>query len=200
MTKAVSSATVASLQLYGIPFTLEYESDDNDDDNNSTFGRDSCNSQSDGDEGRSPEADEVDLGRTKAGPDKSDEVKPEVHLTFTLEPTETTRNLGARELVFRSAEKIYENDASVFRGTLSRYSGEDVTVVCKLEASEVAVRCLRHEATMYETKLRDMQGRYIPRFYGLYLGTIASEPAACLILEDCGITVGDFSKIPLLWR
>lgn len=44
---------------------------------------------------------------------------------------------------------------------------------------------LRNEAHLYETNLKNLQGICIPRFYGLYAGTVDDRQAVCLLLEDC---------------
>ena len=57
------------------------------------------------------------------------------------------------------------------------------------------LQAYHHEAETYRTTLSDMQGHYIPSFYGLYVGTVFRDPAVCIILEDCGDPVGSFGNL-----
>lgn len=135
-------------------------------------------------------------------PKKEPEAKPEVPRTFILEPNciSIDSDVVTGDLTFRSTKQIHDGHSSVYKGILSGYSSDTLEVVCKLVTGTKAIDRLRRETKMYETKLCDMQGTGIPIFYGMYTGTVDSEPAACLILEYCGETVGDFSRIKLLWR
>lgn len=57
---------------------------------------------------------------------------------------------------------------------------EEVRVVCKLSVapSLQVERMYHHEASVYENNLYELQGRYIPKFYGLYTGTLRANPAS----------------------
>ena len=110
---------------------------------------------------------------------------------FTLETSDlqaASSYSDLEPLVFESTELIHRGRSRVFRGVLSGAGYFDVPVVCKLRLfTENAYQRLQREAEVYQTKLRDMQGYYIPLFYGLYTGNISfNQCAVCLILEDCG--------------
>ncbi|KAJ3532863.1 hypothetical protein NM688_g7360 [Phlebia brevispora] len=92
---------------------------------------------------------------------------------------------------FRSTALIHDHDTRVYRGLFTRADGQEIMAVCKLfcNAGAKATTRFRNEAKIYQTKLRDLQGRYIPRFYGLYSGDVFGKVSMCMILEDCGESI-----------
>ena len=126
---------------------------------------------------------------------------------FALERSPSRTELGD-DLSFKSTDIIKDDpSAPTYRGILSASGQKPRRVVCKLRMSTDPPvftkynRRLRHEADIYETKLQDMQGSFIPKFYGLFTGSVASKTAICILLEDCGVCVGmSFGAIPFLWR
>ena len=126
--------------------------------------------------------------------------------TFTVERRPTTVELGD-DLIF-TATSVVKNDSNsrAYKGILSATGQQPRNVVCKLRIStDTAVfarydRRLRHEAHIYGDNLQDMQGHYVPRFYGLCTGSVASKPAICLLVEDCGVSVPYYSDLSFPWR
>ncbi|PSR76124.1 hypothetical protein PHLCEN_2v8674 [Hermanssonia centrifuga] len=55
---------------------------------------------------------------------------------------------------------------------------------------------LEVEAELYNTRLKDLQGTDVPRFFGLFTGIIEGFPIriACILLEYCGPTMGGYFK------
>ena len=95
----------------------------------------------------------------------------------------------------------YDDDRLVVSGTLSgKQVPPDTKAVCKLALFPESIDAFRHEATLYHTKLQELQGSCIPRYYGFYTGVIHGRPAACLLLEHCGVTPYDWYAIPMPLR
>ncbi|KAJ3537305.1 hypothetical protein NM688_g6712 [Phlebia brevispora] len=102
-------------------------------------------------------------------------------------------------LRFTQSDLVHEGTSKVYKGTLVNGGDTPLRVVCKLiqESPKSNPAWLDHEAAVYENKLADLQGICVPRFYGLFTGTIADKPASCIILEDCGVALqGYFSAYP----
>ncbi|KAJ3556367.1 hypothetical protein NM688_g2067 [Phlebia brevispora] len=116
------------------------------------------------------------------------------------DPTETS-SASDRTLSFRSTEVIYDYDTRVYRGIFTDQDGQETKAVCKfvLDAGTQVKRRFQREAKMYQTKLRDLQGYCIPRFYGLYSGQVVGNNSMCMILEDCGESVGTYDTISMEW-
>lgn len=117
--------------------------------------------------------------------------------TFVLEQNDATPS--TEQLTFKRTALLRDRHSRVYRGILSGYSPEDIRVVCKLVVGKKTAD-MKHEAELYQTNLRDMQGHCIPRFYGLYRGSMPSrdtisDDATCLILEDCGECIGTFGGL-----
>ena len=120
--------------------------------------------------------------------------------TFTLEAGDPRASPG-ESLTFRATKSIHRGHSRVFRGLLSGGEYHNVKVVCKLATmTEKTRRRFQREAEVYQTKLRDMQAYYIPRFYGLYTGSILHEPTVCLVLEDCGTSLANIADLSMEWR
>lgn len=135
--------------------------------------------------------------------DKHSEAKPP-H-TFVLEHTASadsaSESASGKDLKFKRTALIHESKHStVYRGILSGYGPDDIAVVCKLAGhAKGALNRFRNEAEFYETNLCDLQGHCIPRFYGLYQGSLLFGDAVCMVLEDCGECVGDYRLLSEEW-
>lgn len=118
--------------------------------------------------------------------------------TFVLEHDGATpSSVSSTDLTFKRTALLRNGHSRVYRGILSGYGSEDIRAVCKLVVGTTKTVDMKHEAEIYETKLRDLQGHCIPRFYGLYRGSMPSDDAVlddatCLILEDCGERLGTY--------
>lgn len=123
------------------------------------------------------------------------------HLNTSTPPSDT-RIYPDSKMNFYATQLIAEGNSRVFRGTLSGDDVEVVKVVCKLAVapSQRLESRYHREASVYENHLHELQGRYIPKFYGLYTGTLRSNPALCLLLEDCGESVNSFDTLGMEWR
>lgn len=135
-----------------------------------------------------------------ADEDSDEEEGCDIPRTFSLESPETIEGVVIADLTFNSEKRIHDGNSMVYRGILSGWGPGDLRVVCKLLTNERGIKRARREATMYQTKLLDLQGHCVPRFHGLWTGIVRSHPAACLVLEDRGETVGDFHNINFTWR
>ncbi|KAJ7110355.1 hypothetical protein C8R43DRAFT_1139364 [Mycena crocata] len=58
--------------------------------------------------------------------------------------------------------------------------------VMKLASTFDEVRALELEATLYQSELKQLQGTYVPTFFGIFHGEVLGELGACMILEYCG--------------
>ncbi len=78
------------------------------------------------------------------------------------------------------------------RGILLKPDGSEQEVVCKIVKGDTMP--LEVEADLYNTKLKDLQGTDVPRFFGLFTGIIEGFPIriACILLEYCGPTMGGY--------
>lgn len=106
-----------------------------------------------------------------------------------------------KKLIFRCTERLTSGEKSVYRGVLEGYHSEEIDAVCKLAVNprrKIQDR-FENEAQTYQT-LRDMQGRHIPTFYGLYEGIVDRDRAVCIIMEDCGDSLDMFSELSDEWR
>lgn len=107
-----------------------------------------------------------------------------------------------QHLSFQSSQRLNggpeRSDTYAFVGSLQINHEETPysDVVCKLVFGDTAVRRIEHEAKIYTTNLKTLQGTRIPRFYGLFKvhqdywstedSTTSILPLACLLLEYCG--------------
>ena len=128
-----------------------------------------------------------------------------VPFTFTarVEPSKLSgaASTSHRKLEFRSTEIIQSGETTVYRGVLIGLGAQEIQAICKLAVNPD--RDLRdgfqNEACAYQDTLRDMQGHYIPEFYGLYDGIVRRDDAVCLIVEDRGRSIGMFSRMSDEW-
>lgn len=69
--------------------------------------------------------------------------------------------------------------------------GFQLPVVIKTALGAERITALRREATLYQTRLCDLQGNVVPRFLGLYEGEsggfFGDEEIACMLLEYCPV-------------
>lgn len=106
-----------------------------------------------------------------------------------------------KKLIFRCTELLTSGEKSVYRGVLEGYYSEEIDAICKLAVNprRDLQDGFENEARAYQT-LRDLQGRHIPKFYGLYEGTVKRDRAVCIIMEDCGDSLDEFSELSDEWR
>ncbi|KAK7063742.1 hypothetical protein R3P38DRAFT_3164730 [Favolaschia claudopus] len=79
----------------------------------------------------------------------------------------------------------------------------DEKLVLKIARDAGAIAALELEASHYTTRLQHIQGKYVPKFYGIYHGTIADTPVACMLLEYCEhdgktLSLGEMSRRVML--
>uniref|UniRef100_A0A0W0F1P9 Protein kinase domain-containing protein n=1 Tax=Moniliophthora roreri TaxID=221103 RepID=A0A0W0F1P9_MONRR len=65
-------------------------------------------------------------------------------------------------------------------------SREPRHVAVKIVHGKSEVRRLEHEADIYRKELKGLQGKIVPKFYGLYTASHYGVDAAVMILEYCG--------------
>ena len=101
----------------------------------------------------------------------------------------------------------------ISRGTLTSMDPHDddliLPVVTKMSVcdngAEAWVLRLKEEAQFYSEKLLSLQGRLVPKFYGLYVTKSANRqfpqrswgPVSCMLLEDCGDAVPQVHSMPM---
>lgn len=103
--------------------------------------------------------------------------------------------------IFVSTELIHDGHSTVYQGMFSGHSSHDMRVVCKLASAtlKTSSRRFQREAEVYQGQLSSLQGRTIPCFYGLYSDALdtRSEPMLCLLLEGCGMRIGEYDDLDL---
>ncbi|KAH9940256.1 hypothetical protein B0H21DRAFT_582377 [Amylocystis lapponica] len=78
-----------------------------------------------------------------------------------------------------------------FRAVLRRDGELISSVVCKFAYGKHNLKRLRHEATIYRERLKELGGRVVPNFYGLYEGEMEDEElTGCLVTQYCGEHAG----------
>ncbi len=87
-----------------------------------------------------------------------------------------------------------DGNTQVFRAELrivanGRLTEQRREVVCKVAYGERQIEILRKEADLYNTKLRDLQGRVVPLMYGCYIDDTDEGPTGVLILQYCGVAL-----------
>ncbi|KAJ7665108.1 hypothetical protein DFH06DRAFT_1127472 [Mycena polygramma] len=67
------------------------------------------------------------------------------------------------------------------------YSGGELdnTVLLKLARDPEEIAALEQEASIYQNELKNLQGQYVPNFYGIYHGAVDKCPVACILMEYC---------------
>lgn len=114
-----------------------------------------------------------------------------------------------RALIIRGPEKIKPHGTLVYRAKLgvmpNSHADTDLKheedVVCKLILKDMtAISMLYNEVEAY-AQLSTLQGMYIPRFIGLFEGSIRGMRACCLVLGDCGFPLRvSFGRTPWTFR
>ena len=107
------------------------------------------------------------------------------------------------ELLLESMEEMEEEESLVYRGKLD---GQAVVVKAALAAYECdrATR-LREEVRTYSER-KQLQGKFIPRFYNFVKGLAIPKTdrrfireshvmVTCTIIEDCGEDIGSFDRL-----
>ena len=133
--------------------------------------------------------------------------EPHFTLQHIISP-DSPPNVGTTtgELRFIASKLIYDGTKTlVYRGSLvgNDSRDDDIKVVAKLSTTFSTMeerQEYRDEAAIYENQLSDLQGHIIPRFYGLFSGSIAGTERLCLVLEDCGVSVPSFGSLSMGWR
>ncbi len=87
-----------------------------------------------------------------------------------------------------------DGNSQVFRAELrivanGRLTEQRREVVCKVAYGERQIEILRKEADLYNTKLRDLQGRVVPFMYGCYIDDTEEGPTGVLVLQYCGVAL-----------
>ena len=113
-----------------------------------------------------------------------------LHLEATILGVPFTTAGSGQRLSFHCFALLHEGNSTVYKGVI-----EGVEVVCKLVREDYMPR-IEHEANVYATKLKDLQGDVVPRFFGLFKGSDALGSLACLLLEYRGTAHnGALSKV-----
>ncbi|KAH9829388.1 uncharacterized protein C8Q71DRAFT_911922 [Rhodofomes roseus] len=65
---------------------------------------------------------------------------------------------------------------------------ESGTVICKMAVSTIGgVKILQHEAKIYEApNTQPLHGNIMPKYFGLFQGTVEGQTVTCMVLEFCG--------------
>ncbi|KAJ2972942.1 hypothetical protein NUW54_g12163 [Trametes sanguinea] len=58
--------------------------------------------------------------------------------------------------------------------------------ICKIDCGRQRANVLKDEADVYRDKLAHLQGKWVPKLYGCYLGETNEGLTGILIMEDCG--------------
>ncbi|RDX41267.1 hypothetical protein OH76DRAFT_246790 [Lentinus brumalis] len=87
-----------------------------------------------------------------------------------------------------------DGNTQVFRAELrivanGRLTEQRREVVCKVAYGEHQIEILRKEADLYNTKLRNLQGRVVPFMYGCYIDDTEEGPTGVLVLQYCGVAL-----------
>ncbi|TFY62979.1 hypothetical protein EVG20_g6508 [Dentipellis fragilis] len=89
---------------------------------------------------------------------------------------------------FRGKELVHKGRCSeIFRGRLWGMGFlEPADVVCKFVHGLPMMERLRRETQFYEGKLKPLQGAFVPRCYGAFMGQVEDRQMGCIILEYIG--------------
>ncbi|TFY80851.1 hypothetical protein EWM64_g3168, partial [Hericium alpestre] len=116
-------------------------------------------------------------------PDVSDSVSFE-RVVFQADDPNTPN----AQLVVERTEFVHDGEESdVYKGTL--FGGPETQVVCRLAFSQDARRRQANEARFYTSKLKDLQGVWVPHYYGFYIGNTKFGLTSCLVLSYCGVRI-----------
>ena len=91
------------------------------------------------------------------------------------------------DLVVTALELLHEGRRKeVYRGTLAEPIEDAPYVACKVAYGQNAMRKLRHEAALYQGRLKPLQDAWVPICYGYFVGDTDEGLTGCLILDYCG--------------
>ena len=102
-----------------------------------------------------------------------------------------TAGQQGEQLISRVNAQLHESKTtSVFRATSPAFAKNEQLVLKVMYGSpdSPAIKAIRHEFNMYDTKLKALQGRVVPRCHGLFEGRISSGFVSCLVLDYVGET------------
>ncbi|KAJ6541817.1 hypothetical protein B0H19DRAFT_325844 [Mycena capillaripes] len=92
----------------------------------------------------------------------------------------------------RLQNRIKEHIYLLHTGMLGTEPRDPVILKIARDAGEIAA--LELEAALYQNQLKCLQGKYVPRFYGIYHGEVDGSPVVCMLLEYC---IPGTNKLPL---
>ncbi|TFY75120.1 hypothetical protein EWM64_g8893 [Hericium alpestre] len=109
--------------------------------------------------------------------------------TYTLRNLDTNVSWPS-EATFHGEKHLHAAgriQIDVYRGKLTLSSdGPPLDVVCKIGFGKKAKDRVAHEASLYNGKLRHLQGVYIPICHGYFVGDADGESTGCLLVAYCG--------------
>lgn len=86
-----------------------------------------------------------------------------------------------------------------------KFKVEDTSMILRAEVENFEVvikfsyqkpRRIANEAMIYQEHLFDLQGKVVPRFYGLYQANVQGRDISAMVLEDCGeVIVPEISNL-----
>ncbi|TFY83793.1 hypothetical protein EWM64_g212 [Hericium alpestre] len=92
------------------------------------------------------------------------------------------------QLIVEQTELVHEGgESDVYKGTL--FGESETQVICRLAFSRDARHRMANEARFYTSKLKDLQGVWVPRYYGFYVGNTTFGLTSCLVLSYCGVRI-----------
>ncbi|RDX45519.1 hypothetical protein OH76DRAFT_943457 [Lentinus brumalis] len=101
--------------------------------------------------------------------------------------TEVTEEISARDDPECEKERPYGDRLRVFRGMMLQEStGKELKVVFKVAYDEPCLLLLANEAEIYTEHLVKVQGEYVPRMYGSFVGETDEGKTRVTVLEDWG--------------
>ncbi len=101
--------------------------------------------------------------------------------------TQVTEEISARDDPECEKERPYGDRLRVFRGTMLQEStGKELKVVFKVAYDEPCLLLLANEAEIYTEHLVKVQGEYVPRMYGSFVGETDEGKTRVTVLEDWG--------------
>ncbi len=89
----------------------------------------------------------------------------------------------------------------VARGWLRTSDRLMLDTACKIVRGPKSRGRLKNEAETYMNELYHLQGRVVPKFYGIFSGIHGDFVISCIFLEYCGVNPTEESLLPnrLLW-
>ncbi len=103
-------------------------------------------------------------------------------------PRQHARDRGPERTRARAARGPARGDEAAAAEQVELSNEHDVPcgiAVCKI-AWDPCIPSLAHEVEIYQTKLKLLQGTFVPRLYGLYIGRVDGELTHVLLEEYCG--------------